>query len=69
MENQIILSQMSAPAKEAQLALVTHFDVAPPFRAANAGLKPGSTKSKWVTTQLALVTPLVAAALYECRNC
>ncbi len=27
-----------------------HFDVAPPFRAAHAGLKPGATKPKCVTT-------------------
>ncbi len=35
---------------------VTHFDVAPPFRAADAGLKPGATKPKCVTT-LSVTSP------------
>ena len=30
--------------------VVTYFDVTPPFRAALAGLKPGATKPKYVST-------------------
>ncbi len=37
--------------KSNESLVVTHFDVAPPFRAAHAGLKPGATKPKCVTTK------------------
>ena len=44
------LSGSNSPA----VGVVTHFDVAPPFRAALAGLNPAATKQKCVTTAVSL---------------